>query len=107
MKKELIIFLVVVVLTIAGIIYAAGEEKMDLVIFAASVVFGSFIVRKIIRKQVSCVTSEELERTGVLKAILDKDIENEDTTIGERIEEFEDKLEYIDIADDRKEKYKE
>ena len=49
MKKELIIFLVVVVLTIAGIIYAAGEGKMDLVIFAASVVFGSFIVRKIIR----------------------------------------------------------
>ena len=53
------------------------------------------------------MTSEELERTGVLKAILDKDIENDDTTIGERIEEFEDKLEYIDIADDRKEKYKE
>ena len=41
------------------------------------------------------MTSEELERTGVLKAILDKDIENEETTIGERIEEFEDKLEYI------------
>lgn len=53
------------------------------------------------------MTSEELERTGVLKAILDKDIENEDTTIGERIEEFEDKLEYIDIAEDRKEKYRE
>lgn len=53
------------------------------------------------------MTNEELERTGVLKAILDKDIENEDTTIGERIEEFEDKLEYIDIADDIKEKYKE
>ena len=53
------------------------------------------------------MTSEEFERTGVLKAILDKDIENEDTTIGERIEEFEDKLEYIDIADDRKEKYNE
>lgn len=52
------------------------------------------------------MTSEELERTGVLKAILDKDIENEETTIGERIEEFEDKLEYIDIADDRKEKYR-
>ena len=53
------------------------------------------------------MTGEELERTGVLKAILDKDIENEDTTIGERIEEFEDKLEYIDIAEDRKEKYRE
>ena len=53
------------------------------------------------------MTSEELERTGVLKAILDKDIENEDTTIGERIEEFEDKLEYIDIAEERKEKYRE
>ena len=52
------------------------------------------------------MTSEELERTGVLKAILDKDIENEETTIGERIEEFEDKLEYIDIAEDRKEKYR-
>lgn len=52
------------------------------------------------------MTSEELERTGVLKAILDKDIENEETTIGERIEEFEDKLEYIDIVDDRKEKYR-
>ena len=50
------------------------------------------------------MTNEELERTGVLKAILDKDTENEDTTIGERIEEFEDKLEYIDIADDIKEK---
>ena len=50
MKKELIIFLVVVVLTIAGIIYAAIEGKMDLVIFAASVVVGSFIVRKFIRK---------------------------------------------------------
>lgn len=52
------------------------------------------------------MTSEELERTGVLKAILDKDIENEETTIGERIEEFEDKLEYIDIAEDKKEKYR-
>ena len=53
------------------------------------------------------MTSEELERTGVLKAILDKDIENEDTTIGERIEEFEDKLEFFDFAEDRKEKYRE
>lgn len=52
------------------------------------------------------MTSEELERTGVLKAILDKDIENEETTIGERIEEFEDKLEYIDIAEEKKEKYR-
>ena len=52
------------------------------------------------------MTSEELERTGVLKAILDKDIENEETTIGERIEEFEDKLEYIDIAEDKKVKYR-
>ena len=53
------------------------------------------------------MTNEEFERTGVLNAILDKDTENVDTTIGERIEEFEDKLEYIDIAEDRKEKYKE
>ena len=52
------------------------------------------------------MTSEELERTGVLKAILDKDIENEETTIGERIEEFEDKLEYIDIVEEKKEKYR-
>ena len=52
------------------------------------------------------MTSEELERTGVLKAILDKDIENEETTIGERIEEFEDKLEYIDIDEEKKEKYR-
>lgn len=53
------------------------------------------------------MTSEELEKTGVLKVILDKDIENDDTTIGERIEEFEDKLEYIDIAEDKKVKYRE
>ena len=52
------------------------------------------------------MTGEELEKTGVLKAILDKDIENEDTTIGERIEAFEDKLEYIDIDEGKKEKYR-
>ena len=52
------------------------------------------------------MTGEELEKTGVLKAILDKDIENEDTTIGERIEAFEDKLEYIDIDEEKKEKYR-
>lgn len=50
MKKELITLLVIIIFVIVGIIYAAGEGKMDLVIFAASVVFGSFIVRKIIRK---------------------------------------------------------
>lgn len=52
------------------------------------------------------MTGEELEKTGVLKAILDKDIENEDTTIAERIEAFEDKLEYIDIDEEKKEKYR-
>lgn len=50
MKKELISLLIVSVLVILGIIYAVAEGKMDLVIFAASVVFGSFIVRKLIRK---------------------------------------------------------
>ena len=50
MKKELITLLVIIIFVIIGIIYAVVEGKMDLVIFAASVVFGSFIVRKIIRK---------------------------------------------------------
>lgn len=51
------------------------------------------------------MTSEELEKTGVLKVMLDKDNgHDEDITIGERIEELEDRLEYIDIDDSKKDK---
>ena len=50
------------------------------------------------------MTSEELERTGVLKVMLDKDnCHDEEITIGERIDELEDRFEYIDIDDSKKE----
>ena len=52
------------------------------------------------------MTNEELEKTGVLKIMLDKDNSHDidEMTVGERLEELEDKLDYLDIDDDRREK---
>lgn len=52
------------------------------------------------------MTNEELQRTGVLKTILDKDnnFDDDEMTIGERIEELEERIEYLDIEDERKDK---
>lgn len=54
------------------------------------------------------MTNEEIEKTGVLKIMLDKDNshDDEEMTVGERIEELEDRLEYLDISNDRKDKIK-
>lgn len=52
------------------------------------------------------MTSEELEKTGVLKTMLDKDSGHDEMTIGERIEALEDRLDYIEIDEEKKEKIK-
>lgn len=52
------------------------------------------------------MTSEELEKTGVLKTVLDKDNVQDEMTVGERIEALEHRLDYIDIDDEKKESIK-
>lgn len=52
------------------------------------------------------MTSEELEKTGILKAMLDNADYDEETTIDERIEEFEEKIDYLNITEEKKEKLK-
>lgn len=46
------------------------------------------------------MTEEELEKSGLFSVIRDE----EDLSIDEQIEEFEDKLDYLDIDDKEKEK---
>lgn len=52
------------------------------------------------------MSGEELEKTGLLKKMLEK-AENDEMTIGEEIEEFEERIDYINIDSDKKEKLKE
>ena len=51
------------------------------------------------------MSEEELEKTGILKDMLEKEDE-EDMTINEMIEEFLDKLDYLDIDTKKKAKLK-
>lgn len=49
------------------------------------------------------MSEEDLERTGILKDMLEKEDE-EEMTINETIEEFLEKLEYLDIDNKKKTK---
>ena len=52
------------------------------------------------------MSGEDLERTGLLKTMLDKAEEDlEDTTTLEVVEELEDRIEYMNISDEKKKKY--
>ncbi len=51
------------------------------------------------------MSEEELEKTGILKDMLEKEDE-EEMTINEMIEEFLDKLDYLDIDTKKKAKLK-
>lgn len=51
------------------------------------------------------MSEEDLERTGILKDMLKKEDE-EEMTINETIEEFLEKLEYLDIDNKKKTKVK-
>ncbi len=50
------------------------------------------------------MSEEQLQKTGLLRIMLDKQYEEDDMTILERIEMFEDKVEYMNIPDKQKEK---
>jgi hypothetical protein len=54
------------------------------------------------------MTEEELERTTMMKSmIIESDPEDDDLSILEQIEEFEDKIDYLDITSDKKNKLRE
>lgn len=48
--------------------------------------------------------NEELERTQMIKTLIIEDYFDEESSIKENIEEFEEKLEYTDISTEKKEK---
>lgn len=50
------------------------------------------------------MSEEQLQKTGLLRIMLDKQYEVDDMTIIERIEMFEDKVEYMNIPEKQKEK---
>ncbi|MBQ8131207.1 MAG: hypothetical protein IJ193_01810 [Bacilli bacterium] len=50
------------------------------------------------------MSEEQLQKTGLLRIMLDKQYEEDDMTILERIEMFEDKVEYMNIPQKEKEK---
>lgn len=50
------------------------------------------------------MSGEDLERTGILKLMLDNAEEDEEMTIIECIEEFEERIEYLNISVEQKEK---
>ena len=50
------------------------------------------------------MSEEQLQKTGLLRIMLDKQYEVDDMTIIERIEMFEDKVEYMNISEKQKEK---
>ena len=51
------------------------------------------------------MSEEELEKTGILKDMLEKE-DDEDMTINEMIEEFLEQLNYLDIDKTKKQKIK-
>lgn len=50
------------------------------------------------------MSEEQLQKTGLLRIMLDKQYEEDDMTILERIEMFEDKIEYMNLPEEEKEK---
>lgn len=51
------------------------------------------------------MSEEELEKTGILKTMLNK-VDEDEMTINEMIEEFLEQVDYLDIADAKKIKLK-
>lgn len=52
------------------------------------------------------MSGEDLERTGIMRKILDQADHDDDMTLMEGIEEFEERIDFLDIEEDKKEKYK-
>ena len=53
------------------------------------------------------MTEEELEKTGILKVMLNKADSDDESTLLEKIELFEERLEYLNIEDEKKDKLRE
>ncbi len=53
------------------------------------------------------MTEEELEKTGILKVMLNKADSDDESTLLEKIELFEERLEYLNIEDEKKNKLRE
>lgn len=52
------------------------------------------------------MSEEELEKTGILKIMLNKADSLDESTLLEKIEMLEDRLDYLNIEEDKKEKLK-
>ena len=50
------------------------------------------------------MTEEELETTNMMKTMMIEEEFDEETSIVEKIEEFEDRIDYLDMDDEKKEK---
>lgn len=50
------------------------------------------------------MSEEQLQKTGILKMMLNKADHVDETTLLERIDIFEDRLDYLNIEEDKKEK---
>lgn len=53
------------------------------------------------------MTEEELEKTGILKIMLNKADSDDESTLLEKIELFEERLDYLNIEDEKKNKLRE
>lgn len=53
------------------------------------------------------MTEEELEKTGILKVMLNKADSDDESTLLEKIELFEERLDYLNIEDEKKDKLRE
>ncbi len=52
------------------------------------------------------MSEEQLQKTGILKMMLDKADNVEESSLLEKIEMFEDKIDYLNIKEEKKEKLK-
>lgn len=53
------------------------------------------------------MTEEELQKTGILKMMLDKADHEDESSLLEKIELFEEKVDYLNISEEKKNKLKE
>ena len=53
------------------------------------------------------MTEEELQKTGILKMMLDKADHEDESSLLEKIELFEEKVDYLNISEEKKDKLKE
>ena len=53
------------------------------------------------------MTEEELEKTGILKIMLNKADSDDESTLLEKIELFEERLDYLNIEEEKKNKLRE